>query len=99
MRAIAETEDKLCEMNRLVSEKISQQRRLIDKLRDYVRVRDNLSQRAASSDDSSSSSSSTQVADDEGEMQEQDALSAQLSAVISCLKAMTSESVQVSYYY
>ena len=97
MRAIAETEDKLCEMNRLVSKKISQQRRLIDKLRDYVRVRDNLSQRAASSDDSSSSN--TQVADDEGEMQEQDALSAQLSAVISCLKAMTSESVQVSYYY
>ena len=88
-------------MNRLVSEKMSHQRRLVEQARNYVRVRDNQTQRAASSDNSSISSSTTititsQVADDDGEKQEQqDALSAQLSAAVESLKAMTSESVQV----
>ena len=88
-------------MNRLVSEKMSHQRRLIEQAQNYVRVRDNQTQRAASSDNSSISSSTTititsQVADDDGEKQEQqDALSAQLSAAVESLKAMTSESVQV----
>jgi len=79
---------------------MSHQRRLIDKLQNHIRVRDSNhpSQRAASSDTSSSSSSRRrrQVAEDDGENQKQDALSAQLSALIDSLKAMTSESVQVT---
>jgi len=102
-RAIAQTEQQLSEMNRVVSEKMSHQRRLIEQARNYVRVRDNQTQRAASSDNSSISSSTTttaitvtQVADDDGDKQEQqDALSAELSAAVESLKAMTSESVQV----
>jgi len=101
-RAIGKTEHELREMNRLVSEKISHQRRLIAKLQNYIRVRDNnVSQRAAASFDTCGSSSSSssggggKVVEDDGEQHDQNALSAQLSANVSSLKAMTSESVQV----
>jgi len=108
-RAIADTEDGLREMNRLVAEKMSHQRRLVEKLKSYVRVRDSQAQRAAFCDNSSSSSGGggsgggsggvggggTQLIEDaDGE---QDALSAQLSEIVDSVKAMTGESVQVLY--
>ena len=90
-RAIAEAEDNLREMNRLVSEKMSHQQRLIDKLEQYVRIHNKL---AASADNSSSSNQ--EETSDNSEQQEQDALSAQLSSLLDSLKAMTADSVQVS---
>ena len=104
-RAIADTEDGLREMNRLVAEKMSHQRRLVEKLKSYVRVRDSQAQRAAFCDNSSSSSGGgggggvggggTQLIEDaDGQ---QDALSAQLSEIVDSVKAMTGESVQVLY--
>jgi len=90
-RAIAEAEDNLREMNRLVSEKMSHQQRLIDKLEQYVRIHNKL---AASADNSSSSNQ--EETSDNSEQQEQDALSAQLSSLFDSLKAMTADSVQVS---
>jgi len=110
-RAIADTEDGLREMNRLVAEKMSHQRRLVEKLKSYVRVRDSQAQRAAFCNNSSSSSSSsssgggggsggvggggTQLIEDADG--QQDALSAQLSEIVDSVKAMTGESVQVLY--
>jgi len=103
-RAIADTEDGLREMNRLVAEKMSHQRRLVEKLKSYVRVRDSQAQRAAFCDNGSSSSSSSGGGGGGGSTQliedadgEQDALSAQLSEIVDSVKAMTGESVQVLY--
>jgi len=99
-RAIAEGEEKLAEMNRIVSEKMSHQQRLIDKLQQYVRVQDNLSQRSApSAATDNSSNRNTEMPDDnndDGESRQQDAKSAQLSVLVNCLKGMTANSVQVS---
>ena len=95
-------------MNRLVAEKMSHQRRLVEKLKSYVRVRESQAQHAAFCDNGSSSSSGgggggsggvggggTQLIEDaDGE---QDALSAQLSEIVDSVKAMTGESVQVLY--
>ena len=83
-------------MNRIVSEKMSHQRRLIDKMQQYVRVHDNQTQRAApsASVDNSSSNSDADVSE-----VDQDAFSAQLSVLVNSLKAISAGSVQVSYHH
>ena len=95
-RAIAEGEERLAEMNRVVSEKISHQQRLIDKMQQYVRVQDNLTQREAPSSAGDNNSSNTEVLDgDNEETRQQDELSVQLSILLNSLKALAADNVQV----
>jgi len=96
-RAIADGEERLAEMNRIVSEKMSHQQRLIDRLQQYVRVQDNLSQHtAAAAAAAGDNKKNTELLDDDEITRQQDALSAQLSNLVNSLKAMTANSVQVS---
>jgi len=100
-RAISENEEKLNEMNQIVSEKMALQQRLITRLQQYVRVHDNTLQRqepSAAVDSSSSSNALNDEGDDE-ETLEQDEHSAELSVLVDSLKTMTSGSVQVPHHY
>ena len=98
-RAIAEYEEKLSEMNRVVSAKMAQQQQLIDKLQQYVRLHGGSKQRVAPSAAVDNNISNTEEVDDEIEKQQPDELSIQLSAIVDSLKAMTADSVQVSYCF
>ena len=90
-RAIAESEEKLSEMKVIVSEKTTHQQRLLDKLQQYVRVHDNMVQRAAAA----AAARVDNKAEDTGTL---DDLSARLATTINTLKSITLNNVQVSYY-
>jgi len=94
-RAITENEEKLNEMNKIVSDKMSLQQRLITRLQQYVRVHDSTLQRTTAAAAVDSSGGNAAVSDENEDEPEQDENSAQLSTLVSSLKTMTSDSVQV----
>jgi len=90
-------------MNEVVSEKMRQQNCLVDKLRQYVVVRDKLTRRASAADSETGKAASS-GGDTDGDGGEdvdadvqQDALSLQITKLVSSLKSMTTGSVRVQY--